>query len=216
LDNKEQIAWIKQRLQQPLPGVKAQELMAARVLPMPLKVPDNARPSAVMCLLFYKNDVLHVVLMKRMADKGAHSGQVSFPGGSKDTDDATLQDTALREMLEETGVPSAAIDVLGALTPLYIPVSNFMVYPFVGYTAQPPEYSLSHAEVAYILEVPLPVLFSADRKTTADVTSPAVPGIIRQVKAYGLDDGTIVWGATAMILSELENLLTNMDAKNPL
>ncbi len=201
---------------QPLPGVKAQELMAARVVPMPLTVPENARLSAVTCLLFHKNTVPHVLLIKRMADKGAHSGQVSFPGGGKDPEDDTLQDTALREMYEETGVPATAVDVLGALTPLYIPVSNFMVYPYVCYTTQPPEYNLSQAEVAYILEVPIPILFSPERKTTADVTSPAIPGILRQVKAYRLDDGTIIWGATAMILSELEVLLTELDDKRPI
>ncbi|MDR3682031.1 MAG: CoA pyrophosphatase [Flavipsychrobacter sp.] len=204
MDRQGLIGWIKQRLLEPLPGVAAQELMAARVLPMPLKVPSNARESAVLCLLFHKNGLPHVLLIKRMADKGAHSGQVSFPGGRRDPEDPGLQETALREMYEETGIDAAAIQILGALTPLYIPVSNFMVYPFVGYTNQPPQYNLSQAEVDYVMEIPLKDLFAAERKTTVDVTSPAIPDVIRQVKAYLLQDGTIIWGATAMILSELE------------
>jgi 8-oxo-dGTP pyrophosphatase MutT (NUDIX family) len=178
--------------------------MAARVLPMPMEVPADARQSAVLCLLFFKGEVLHVLLIKRMADNGAHSGQVSFPGGRRDPEDATLQDTALREMFEETGIGPNVIEALGELTPLYIPVSNFMVYPFVGYSTQPPQYNLSHTEVAYVLEIPVNDLFTTERKTTVDVTSPAVPGIIRQVKAYRLADDTTIWGATAMILSELE------------
>ena len=180
-----------------------------RVLSMPVKIPDNARPSAVLCLLFPVNNDLHVLLMKRREDKTAHSGQVSFPGGSYETSDADLKTTALREAYEEVGIRSADVDVLGALTPLYIPVSNFNVYPFVGYTAQRPEYNLSHNEVSYTIEVPLQTLFDAATKTPADVTSPAFPAVLRKVSAYKLNDGTIIWGATAMIISELEVILNN-------
>jgi 8-oxo-dGTP pyrophosphatase MutT (NUDIX family) len=145
--------------------------------------------------------------MKRREDKGAHSGQVSFPGGSFDSTDADYKATALREAQEEVGILSAEVDIFGALTSLYIPVSNFNVYPYVGYTASRPFYNLSHNEVSYTIEVPLSTLLHADRKIVTDVTSPAIPGIIRQVKAYKLEDGTIIWGATAMIISELEVIL---------
>ncbi len=174
---------------------------------MPVKVPDNARPSAVLCLLFPLNDELHILLMKRKEDKRAHSGQISFPGGSYETTDADLKATALREAQEEVGIMSADVDVLGALTPLYIPVSNFNVYPFVGYSHDRPAYNLSHSEVSYTIEVPLSNLLHAERKTITDVISPAVPDVIRKVKAYKLEDGTVIWGATAMIISELEVLL---------
>ena len=198
-------------MRQPLPGRAAQERMMGRVVSMPIKIPDNARPSAVLCLLFPMNDDLYVLLMKRKEDNRAHSGQVSFPGGSFDTTDADLRATALREAQEEVGIVSADVDILGALTPLYIPVSNFNVYPFVGYAQNRPAYNLSHNEVSYTIEVPLTSLLHADRKIVTDVTSPAVPDVIRKVKAYRLEDGTIIWGATAMIISELEAVLEATD-----
>ena len=208
----EKIEWLRKQLLQPLPGRTAQERMTGRVLPMPIHIPENARPSAVLCLLFPQNDELYMVLMKRREDKTAHSGQVSFPGGSYETTDADMKATALREAHEEIGIRSSDVDVLGALTPLYIPVSNFNVCPFVGFTKQRPEYNLSHNEVSYTIEVPLASLLHPGRKTVTDVVSPAVPNIIRNVNAYKLEDGTIIWGATAMIISELEMVL---DGNNP-
>lgn len=203
----ETITWLRERLSRPLPGLSAQERMMGRVVNLPNKVPDNARPSAVLCLLFPLNDDLHVLLMKRREAKGAHSGQVSFPGGRFDKTDADYKATALREAHEEVGILSQEVEILGALTSLYIPVSNFNVYPYVGYAQNRPVYNLSHNEVSYTIEVPLTSLLHPERKTVTDVTSPAVPGLIRKVKAYMLDDGTIIWGATAMIISELEAIL---------
>jgi len=188
--------------------------MIGRVFSMPVNIPENARPSAVLCLLFPINDELHLLLMKRKEDKGAHSGQVSFPGGRYETTDADYKATALREANEEVGIASADVDILGALTSLYIPVSNFNVYPFVGYAEKRPFYNLSHNEVSYTIEVPLRSLLHADRKIVTDVRSPAVPDVIREVRAYKLEDETIVWGATAMIISELETVLTEIMTGN--
>ena len=210
MNNTDKIEWLRNRLRLELPGRSAQERMMGRVVKMPVTIPENARPSAVLCLLFPVDDVLHVLLMKRKEDKTAHSGQVSFPGGSFDNTDADLRATALREANEEVGIMPADVDILGALTPLYIPVSNFNVYPFVGYSKSRPAYNLSQNEVSYTIEVPLADLLHADRKTVTDVVSPAVPGVISQVKAYQLEDGTIVWGATAMIISELEVVLEGL------
>jgi len=207
LDNARKIEWLRQRLQQPLPGRSAQERMMGRVLPHPIVVPENARPSAVLCLLFPIDIELHMLLMKRREDKTAHSAQVSFPGGSYEATDADFKATALREAQEEVGIVSSDVDILGALTPLYIPVSNFNVYPFVGYSAERPQYNLSHNEVSYTIEVPLSSLLHPDRKSVTDVVSPVVPGVIRNVNAYKLEDGTIIWGATAMMISELEAIL---------
>ena len=208
MDNNGTIEWLRQRLLQPLPGRSGQERMIGRVLAHPIKVPENARPSAVLCLLFPVNNDLHMLLMKRKEDNTAHSGQVSFPGGSYESTDADFKATALREAQEEVGIVSSDVDILGALTPLYIPVSNFNVYPFVGYSSQRPQYNLSHNEVSYTIEVPLHSLLHPERKTVTDVISPAMPDVIRNVNAYKLEDGTIIWGATAMIISELETILT--------
>ena len=201
------ISKLKERLQQPLPGFEAQKIMIGRVLPMPLTVPDHARLSAVLSLLFPIDDVLHILLMKRREDNTAHSGQVSFPGGSYEPSDTDFKATALREAQEEVGIMSRDVDILGALTSLYIPVSNFNVYPYVGFAQQRPVYNLSRAEVSYVMEVPVHELFHPDRKTVTDVVSPAMPDLIREVNAYKLADGTIIWGATAMILSELEVIM---------
>jgi len=207
LDYRQTIEWLQQRLQQPLPGFSAQENMIGRVVPMPHTVPHNARQSAVLILLFPVADVPHILLMKRKEDSGAHSGQVSFPGGSADPTDKDMMFTALREAEEEVGVTANDITIIGGLTNLYIPVSNFNVHPYIGYMDTNPEYILSHNEVAHVIEVPVHYFLNDDYKTLTDVVSPAVPGVIRQVRAYKLKDGTIIWGATAMILAELEAIL---------
>jgi len=198
---------LRQRLQQPLPGLAAQERMMGRVVAMPPVVPPNARLSAVLCLLYPVQDDLKLLLIKRKEDRTAHSGQVSFPGGRYEPEDISLQYTALREAQEEVGIAPQAVDVLGALTSLYIPVSNFNVFPYVGFLPHRPAFTLSQQEVSYIIEPPLCMLLQDDCKITTDVSSPAAPQLIRNVKAYQLTDGTIIWGATAMIISELEMLL---------
>jgi 8-oxo-dGTP pyrophosphatase MutT (NUDIX family) len=198
---------LRQRLLEPLPGRSAQEKMTGRVVAMPQDIPANARLSAVLCLLYPVNEKMHLLLMKRGESNSAHSGQVSFPGGSYEATDADLKATALREAYEEVGVVAAKVEILGALTPLYIPVSNFKVYPFVGYTMQRPEFNLSPLEVAHTLEVPLGVLLDPAAKTIAKVTSPAMQGMEWKVNAYLLEDGTVIWGATAMIISELEEVI---------
>lgn len=178
-----------------------------RVVRSPRLPPPDARAGAVLCLLYPHEDSLHVLLMKRREDRTAHSGQVSFPGGKHEPEDESYVVTALREAHEEVGVLPSEVDVLGGLTSLYIPVSNFNVFPFVGYMPQRPELILSETEVSYTIETPLHTLLDNDKKIVTDVISPAVSGKIKNVKAYRLDDGTIIWGATAMIISELETIV---------
>ncbi|RYE25764.1 MAG: CoA pyrophosphatase [Sphingobacteriales bacterium] len=201
------IEWLKKRLQLPLPGNEGQERMAARVKPMPDKIPTNARPSAVLCVLYPVDDKLTLLLIKRTVDGRAHSGQVGFPGGKQEPSDADLKATALREAQEEVGILSADVDILGALTPLYIPVSNFQVYPFVAYAKERPIFNISESEVSNTIEVAVEDLLHEDNKTVVNVTSPIMPEILRSVRAYKLPGGGIIWGATAMIISELETVL---------
>lgn len=178
-----------------------------RVVAMPPVVPPNARLSAVLCLLYPAQDDLKLLLIKRKEDRTAHSGQVSFPGGRYEPEDVSLQYTALREAQEEVGIAPQTVDILGALTSLYIPVSNFNVFPYVGFLPHRPAFTLSQQEVSYIIEPPLSALLHNDSKVTTNVSSPALPQLTHKVKAYQLTDGTIIWGATAMIISELEMLL---------
>jgi hypothetical protein len=145
-----------------------------------------------------------MLLMKRMEDSTAHSGQVSFPGGRYEPSDRDMLATALREANEEVGIDPAAVDVLGALTSLYIPVSNFNVFPFVGFYAARPPLNISVDEVSYTIQLPVSYLLNDDNKITTDVKSPASPMLIRKVRAYQMPDEGIIWGATAMMISELE------------
>lgn len=207
MDYLQTIDWLQKRLQQPLPGNTAHERMLARVKEMPFEIPENARPSAVLSLLFPHNNDLNLLLIKRTEDGHAHSGQISFPGGRQDPTDANLRATALREAQEEVGIMSSDITILGQLTRLYIPVSNFLVYPFVAFSEKRPEYNLSKDEVARVIEVPFREFLTEKRKTVARVTSPADRSFVRKVNAYQLEDGSVIWGATAMILSELEVII---------
>lgn len=173
---------------------------------MPKEVPQDARPSAVLALFFHHDEELHLLFMHRTEDGRAHGGQISFPGGRQEPFDADLKATALREANEEVGVMSGDVDILGALTPLYIPVSNFQVYPFVGYAAQRPRYNLSRAEVQQVLELRVQDVFDPGRKVVTTVRPSSVPNLVMQVPAYQPAEGTIIWGATAMMLSELEEV----------
>jgi 8-oxo-dGTP pyrophosphatase MutT (NUDIX family) len=205
------IDWLKERLQQPLPGIVAQERMTGRVLPMPDEVPVDARQGAVLALLYPIDSLLNLLLIRRTADGGVHSGQVSFPGGKQDPEDADLLATALREAQEEVGLLSCDVDVIGTLSSLYIPVSNFNVQPFVAYTPQRPDHILSAAEVEHVIEVPITELFHPERITKVVVTSPGDKSFIRKVPAYKLQDETVIWGATAMMISELQMLLEEFE-----
>jgi 8-oxo-dGTP pyrophosphatase MutT (NUDIX family) len=207
------VNWLKERLKQPLPGKEAQERMTGRVLPMPDEIPENARQGAVLALLYPVNGVLSLLLIRRTADGGAHSGQIGFPGGKAEKTDADLVATALREAQEEVGLLSCDVDIIGGLSSLYIPVSNFNVHPFVGYTEKKPDYILSAIEVESIVEVPVAELFHPERITKVVVTSPADKSFVRKVPAYKLEDETIIWGATAMMISELQILLEEYEKK---
>ena len=127
MNNFEKIEWLKKRLKEPLPGRSAHNKMIGRVLNVPHAIPEHVKLSAVLCLLFPQDNELYVTLMKRKEDEKHHSGQVSFPGGRHEKTDANLLATALREAEEEIGIESNKVEVVGALTPVYIMVSNFQV-----------------------------------------------------------------------------------------
>ena len=194
---------IADRLRQPLPGAEAQYKLAhvsRHHAPTP---PDDVRQAAVLALFYLKADDWHIVLIERESSNpnDRHGGQIGLPGGKYETSDASLQDTALREAEEEVGVDASRVEVLGALTELYIPVSNFQVNPYVGFTNYTPNFSPQIEEVRAILEVPFRVfqqpeaLRSTDLRITPNIT-------LRNVPYFAVQD-KIVWGATAMMLSEL-------------
>jgi 8-oxo-dGTP pyrophosphatase MutT (NUDIX family) len=147
-----------QQLQLPLPGTDAQRIMAAKPI-NPKRFEESlekpAKPSAVLVLLYPFENEVHVTLMKRPVYSGVHSGQISFPGGKKESYDQDLTATALREAEEEVGVDRSDIEVIGELTDLFIIVSNFKVKPVIGLTDKKTDFILDPREVAGVLNVSL-------------------------------------------------------------
>ncbi|NJC27668.1 NUDIX hydrolase [Neolewinella antarctica] len=201
-----------------LPGRSAQVLLAPpgrEEFPEP---PEDARVASVLGLLYYVADELSLLFIQRTSPPGdRHGGQISFPGGSVDTGDVDAVDTALRETEEEIGIPRAEIELLGGLTPLYIPVSNFVVDPFIGLwlpggdlgvpiaIGTGPRFKLQEAEVARVLTVPVAEFMkSGARKLGDQRTSRGIK--IEKIPYYDVA-GEEIWGATSMIVAELVALL---------
>lgn len=194
---------LRHELQKPLPGATAQNKMAPSYRPHLTHeeiMAYNPRYGGVMLLIYPKNNELFIVFTKRREYQGVHSGQVSFPGGKKDAADADLVQTALRETYEEVGVPSEKIEVLGQLSELFIPPSNFLVTPSVGYSSGIAAFYPQQTEVAQIIEIPL--AFFLDPKNVNPNTSIPLPGNHTvQVPAFIFNE-YIIWGATAIVLGE--------------
>ena len=197
---------IRQKLKQSLPGREAQLHMAPG-LRRHYKDPSvDATVACVLVLLYPKDKEWHLTLIQRMPHpKDRHSGQISFPGGRLEVDDPSLEAGALREAEEEVGVPREDIQLLGRLTELYIPVSNFLVHPFVGFLENEPTFIPQEAEVKEILEIPLSELSKDVNKKKMDM--PGGRNIILKNVPYYDFFGNVVWGATAMMLSEFEQVL---------
>ena len=163
----------------------------------------KSRQAGVLVLLFPQADGLHLILTRRTETLRGHSGQISFPGGQHDPNDATLADTALRETCEELGVCDEVVQILGCLSTLYIAPSDFEVSPWVGALEKRPVFMPNPEEVAEVFTVPLAALLDATYKR---MEQRDFRGITIDVPYYAFG-GHKVWGATAMMLSELENRL---------
>lgn len=168
----------------------------------------NASRAGVMAL-FYPDEKQQtkLVLILRKTYQGVHSAQIGFPGGKFEFQDETLEKTAIRETFEEIGVPKQSIEVLKKLTEVYIPPSNFYVQPFLGIIKHTPAFSKQDDEVETIIEVLLHQFI--DDKNVINTTVETSYNIEVKVPAYQLN-GHVVWGATAMILSEIKDLLKHV------
>lgn len=201
---------LRERLNGPLPGREAQYKMAfahrVEELKSRLNPPDNARTACVLLSLWEEAGRWHTALIRRTENpRDRHSGQISFPGGRHDEGDGSFAHTALREANEEVGILPQDVEILGQLTELYIPVSNFSVYPFIGLLQKPPDFRLQPGEVEQVFSPSLSHFQDPGNRTTADVM---VGGelLVRHVPCFMVED-RVVWGATAMILSEFLELI---------
>jgi len=165
----------------------------------------NAKQSAVLALFYPDhNHETKLILILRKTYKGVHSAQVGFPGGKVEEADESLKFTALRETQEEIGVPLQDIEILKALTQVYIPPSNFYVHPFIGYTNSTPKFIKEESEVEALIEVALAHFLDDQNIITKTVSTSYKVNV--DVPAFKLN-GHVVWGATAMMLSEIKDLL---------
>lgn len=201
---------LKQQLQLPLPGTEVQFEMA-HINREKLKFedlnPSQYKSSAVLLLLIKRENGFYIPLTERHTYNGAHSGQVSFPGGKFDETDKDLQSTALRECYEEIGIDKN-IELIGQLTPIYIPVSKFMVSPFVAFLKEDEvTYNINPNEVKSILELSVSDL-KLPELVKETFVEPA-PGFKFKTPYFDVE-GKIVWGATAMILNEFKHVLLKL------
>ena len=168
----------------------------------------KAKKAGVMALFYPdKQAKTHLVLILRKTYKGVHSAQVGFPGGKLEPKDASLEAAAVRETFEEIGVPENNIEVIRALTQVYIPPSNFYVYPFLGIIKETPKFLKQDKEVEAVIEVPLQH-FLNDNNVVIETLKTSYSAQV-EVPAFKLNNH-IVWGATAMMLSEIKDLLKQL------
>jgi len=164
-----------------------------------------AKRSAVLVLLFPDQGQLKTVFIKRSEYDGVHSGQISFPVGQFESTDRSFEATAIRETYEEIGVSSDKIQLVGQLTDFYIPPSNFLVKVFVGYSSQKPEYIPDKKEVQSVIEVNVDDLYDKNNITQMEFYSTSRKALVN-APTY-IINGVEIWGATAMIVSELLDVL---------
>ena len=169
---------------------------------------NKAKRASVM-VLFYPNKAgeTHLALILRKTYKGVHSAQVGFPGGRQEVSDLSSKHTALRETQEEIGVLQEDIRVLKKLTQIYIPPSNFFVEPFIGTCDKTPQFILQQTEVEALIEVKISDLLDDGIYCTRRLSTSYATDI--EVPAYILNTH-VVWGATAMMLSEVRELLKQL------
>ncbi len=182
-----------------LPGLEAQALLAPRPRrPWPQCRSEGPRTAAALVLLYSRDHRPHLVLTLRAGELSRHGGQVSFPGGAIEPGEA-IASAALREAAEEIGIDPSVVRLVGPLTPLHIPVSDFIVHPIVGVMDATPVFRHAATEVERVLEVPFEDLLDPGR---LHETTRTREDVLVEVPYFDID-GHQVWGATAMMLAEL-------------
>ena len=171
------------------------------------KIDAQHPKKAAVLALFYPNqkEQTTFLLTQRASYKGTHSAQISFPGGKIEKSDKCLKETALREAYEEVGVAQQKIEIFRELTDVYIPPSNFLATPFLGFSEQKPNFQINH-EVASVIEVTIDELLDDSNITSVNLTTSYMKNI--DVPCFKINN-LIIWGATGMMLSEIKELLNS-------
>ncbi len=204
----DRLARIRRNGTGPLPGHDAFMRLSGYDRPSGAAAAANdpqVRASAVLILIFPVNGVPHTMLMLRPTYEGVHSAQVSFPGGKREPGDVDLAHTARREFTEETGAATDAVTVVGPLSPVYIPPSRLLVTPYLAFADTIGPFAPDPIEVAELIPVPLDELVREDILTTSRVYVHTVQQYWK-VPAFSLR-GHHVWGATALMIAELREIL---------
>lgn len=200
---------VKTYLKEALAGILPGEEAHRKLLPpgRRLKTFDHekaiVRQSSVLILLFQENGHLYICLTRRPSTMKHHPGQISFPGGKVEKEDLSAEITALREAREEVGIDPESVEILGKLSDLYVEVSQFSIQPFLGWTNERPFFVLNTDEVEELILLPVDELVR--NEVIAETELETVTGWLK-IKFYPFD-GKVIWGATAMILSELIEIL---------
>lgn len=199
------LTYLTDALQGELLGMEAHQ----KLLPpgRRLKTHDSelslVKPSGVLLLLFPEKDQIYLCLIKRPSTMTHHPGQISFPGGKVEKDDLSAEMAALREAQEEVGVDPSIVRIIGKLSELYVEVSKFLIHPFIAWADKKPDFIINKDEVDELILLPLSDL--VDNETIMETDMDTKTGRLR-VKYYPFNS-QIIWGATAMILSELIEIL---------
>ena len=193
-----------------LPGEESQQKMRVNYdqsIELPFSE-NNSTPAAVLILLYLEDNEIYFFLTKRTDKLENHKGQISLPGGIQEGNEKLI-DTALRETQEEIGINKTSISIIGTITPLFVPVTGFMIYPFIGYSLNKLDPKVDPVEVAAIFSVNISDLLNKENRT---IEQRNIRGYDVQVPYFKLNDYK-VWGATSMILSEFRDLIKSMNEK---
>ena len=200
--------YIPQILEAPLPAFASHIKMAPKERIESLKAfsyaDKNPRKAAVLMLLYPKQEQTHLVLIERNSYEGVHSAQIAFPGGKFENEDVEYETTALRESEEEIGISREQIKVIRPFSPLYIPPSNFLVAPFMGISHEELTFIPDLDEVKRVLEFSIADFLDEKSITKVKMSTSYATDI--EVPAFMVDK-YVVWGATAMMMSELKETI---------